>query len=112
MKSRTSSSKSKGRTPPKRNRPAINITLPQEILDLMAAYQDFKESTGDQKPDKTWMIEQGLKLFFKSMKEKSADCKAFLEKREAEFQVRKQATVVSIKKIPDVKSEDGAVGGK
>ena len=104
------SSKLKERTPPKRNRPAINITLSQETRDRIAAYQDFKESTGDQKPDRTWMIEQGLKLFFQSMKEKSADCKAFLEKREAEIQMRKQATVVSLKNIPDVKSEDGAGG--
>ncbi len=105
MKGRTSSSKSKERTPPKRNRLAKNITLSQETLDLIAAYQNFKESIGDQKPDRTWMIEQGLKLFFTREKEKNSECKECLEKVEAEFQVRKQAPVLPLKKLPDVKSE-------
>lgn len=105
MKGRTSSSKSKGRTPPKRNRLAKNITLSQETLDLIAAYQNFKESIGDQKPDRTWMIEQGLMLFFTREKQKNSECKECLEKVEAEFQVRKQAPVLPLKKLPDVKSE-------
>src|SRR6266487_6839901 len=106
MKGRGSSSKSKGGMPPKRNRPAKNVTLSQETLDLITAYQNFKESIiGDQKPDRTWMIEQGLKLFFTREKEKNSECKECLEKVEAEFQVRKQAPVLPLKKLPDVKSE-------
>ena len=81
--------------PPLRRRPT-NVTLSRKLLAMSAAFAHFKNSEGEMAPTRTWMIEQGLLLFFEKMASKFPDFRTILKDIDLQFRKMEELNKRSI----------------
>jgi hypothetical protein len=71
---------------------------------MLAVFAAFKESLGEPKPTRTWMLEQGSRMFLDSMKERFPEAKPLLEKVELQHSQEQTARRGVVRAIRTVAS--------
>jgi len=65
---------------------AVNVTLAPIVRDKLEAIAEYKVGLGDQRPDRTWMLEQGANLFIRESLAKYPDLKPLFEDIETRYE--------------------------
>jgi len=77
--------------PPNRKRPAVNITPQRKLIALLDAYSEYKVNSGEPRPSRTWIFEQGAFGFIAQMIKKFPDFKTQADEIEKHFDRLDQA---------------------